>query len=84
MTSNSRNQDSGLLERAVSAFRTRTPDGEIRFAPEWLDLPPAQRDALFRLQLEARILEQAVDPDGLSSTAHLVLDRCRTLRQARR
>lgn len=68
-------RDAALLERSVSAFRERTPAGEIRFAPEWHDLSPEQRRALFTMQFESRVLERATDPDGLSTTSRAVLNR---------
>ncbi len=75
MTRDNTRRDAMLLERAVSAYRGRSPKGEIRFAPEWHDLTPDQRLDLFLMQTESRILERAADPQGLSSTAHTVLNR---------
>ncbi len=75
MTRDNARRDAMLLERAVSAYRDRSPEGEIRFAPEWHDLTPNRRLDLFRMQTESRILERAADPQGLSSTAHAVLSR---------
>jgi hypothetical protein len=66
-----------LVESATSAFRVRDPSGRICPAPEWYDLAPADREALFQHQLESRLLERSVDPDGLSSTARAVLSRLR-------
>ncbi len=75
MTRDNMRRDAILLEMAVSAYRDRSPTGEIRFVPEWHDLTPDQRLDLFRMQTESRILERAADPEGLSSTAHAVLNR---------
>ncbi|PYV11521.1 MAG: hypothetical protein DMG07_18960 [Acidobacteria bacterium] len=64
-----------LIEAAVSAFRERNAFGRILPASAWWDLAPEDREALFDRQLESRLLERAIDPDGLSSTARAVLER---------
>lgn len=64
-----------LIEAAASAHRERDTTGRILPSPAWLDLAPADRDAAFERQLEARWLEAALDPEGLSTTARAVLDR---------
>ena len=64
-----------LIEKAVSAFRERNAWGRILPSPSWLDLPPEDRDALFARQLESRLIERALDPNGLSTTARAVLKR---------
>ena len=64
-----------LIEAAVSAFRERNAFGRILPASAWWDLAPEDREALFGRQLESRLLERAIDPDGLSSTARAVLER---------
>lgn len=63
-----------LIEAATTAWRPRSPSGEIRAHPAWADLDVAGRlayDAARRL----RRLEAARDPDGLSTTARAVLAR---------
>ncbi|MHC4082697.1 MAG: hypothetical protein ACYS15_07690 [Planctomycetota bacterium] len=70
-----------LLEAATTAHRERDSYGRVKPSPAWADLAPAQRDALFQRQLAARLVEQAVDPQGLSSTARAVLDRIAFLGQ---
>ena len=64
-----------LIEAAVSAFRERNAFGRILPASAWWDLAPEDREALFDRQLESRLLERAIDLDGLSSTARAVLER---------
>ena len=62
-----------LIEEAVSAFRERNSWGRILPSPAWMDLPPADREALFERQLASRILERAIHPSGRSSTVRAVL-----------
>ncbi len=64
-----------LIERAASAFRERNAAGRIQPSPAWWDLAPADREALFNVQLESRILESALHPRGFSSTVQSVLSR---------
>ena len=66
-----------LIERAASAFRERDAWGRILPSASWLDLPAEDRDALFARQLESRLIERALDPNGLSTTARAVLRRLR-------
>ena len=63
------------LEAATTAFRQRDVSGRIQPSPAWWDLSPEERERLFERQMEARLVEAAVDPDGLSSTARAVLGR---------
>jgi hypothetical protein len=69
-----------MLEAAVSAHRERGPDGRVRPSPDWCDLSPDSREALFEEQLLARRLEALASPDGLSGTVRAVLARIRGLR----
>ena len=64
-----------LIEEAVSAFRERNAWGRIQPSPAWMDLPPADREALFERQLVSRFIEGAIDPYGKSSTVRAVLAR---------
>lgn len=67
----------GLIEAVVSAWRPRGPDGGVRAHPAWYDLDAAGREEAYWETLRARVLESALDPDGLSSTARAVLGRIR-------
>lgn len=64
-----------LFEAALTAWRPRTPAGEILPHPAWADLPETDRERLFDETLRARRMEQALDAGGLSTTARGVLDR---------
>jgi hypothetical protein len=64
-----------LVEAVVSAHRPRSRDGEVRSHPAFFDLDPAGRRAAFEATLEARTLEQALDPQGHSTTVAAVLAR---------
>ena len=57
-----------LIEQAASAFRERNASGRIQPSPAWWDLAPADREALFKVQLESQIIESALHPRGFSST----------------
>ncbi len=64
-----------LIETATSAFRERNSWGRILPSPAWSDLPAEDRTVLFERQLESRIVERALDAQGLSQTVHSVLSR---------
>ena len=66
-----------LIEEAASAFRERNSWGRILPSPAWWDLSAEERDALYTHQLQSRIIERALDPTGLSTTARSVLARLR-------
>lgn len=66
-----------LIEQVVSAWRPRDADGGVRAHPAWHDLDPADRVEAFDETLRQRALEAALDPQGLSTTAHAVLRRIR-------
>lgn len=66
-----------LIEQAASAFRERNAWGRIVPAPAWWDLPPEARESVFQLQIESRIVERALQPDGRSTTVRAVLERLR-------
>jgi hypothetical protein len=70
-----------LLEAATGAFRERDTFGRLKPSPAWADLSPAQREALFDRQVAARLVERAIDPQGLTSTDRAVLDRIDFLEQ---
>ena len=66
-----------LKELVASAFRERDPHGRIRWSPAFHDLDAHGRREAFEEIVRTRTLEAALDPDGLSSTAHVVLTRIR-------
>ncbi|MFO0618126.1 MAG: hypothetical protein U0414_36375 [Polyangiaceae bacterium] len=66
-----------LIEAVVSAHRARDPYGEIRPSPAFFDLEAEDRVKAFDAALEARAMEQALDPAGLSTTARAILARLR-------
>ena len=61
-----------LLEGATTAWRPRTPDGQILEHPAWADLDPAGREAAFEESLVLRVLEASLDRDGYSTTVRAV------------
>jgi hypothetical protein len=67
-----------LIEAAAGAFRERDARGAVRIAPAWRDLDPAARREAFEAACLNRIIEAALDPQGLSSTARAVLARLRS------
>lgn len=66
-----------LIEQVLSAWRPRGRDGGLRAHPAWHDLRPDERRRAHDEAAVLRQLEAALDPDGLSSTAHAVLARIR-------
>jgi hypothetical protein len=70
-----------LIEAAASPFRESDATGRVLPAAAWFDLAPAEREWLFDLQSESRLLERVLDPAGLSGTARAVVARVRGLRQ---
>ena len=66
-----------LVEQAVTAHRPLGAGGELRFHPAFHDLDAAGREELFAATGLQRALERAIDPRGLSTTAHAVLARIR-------
>lgn len=64
-----------LLEQAASAYRERDLSGRILPSPAWWDLSPESRDILCQNQLQSRLLESIIDPQGYSSTVHAVMNR---------
>ncbi len=68
--------DESLIEAAATAYRERdAATGRIQPSPAWCDLTPDGREAVFRLQYDSRLLERALDADGLSTTVKAVLRR---------
>jgi hypothetical protein len=62
-----------LIEAATTAWRARSPSGEIRAHPTWADLDVAGRFAAYESARRLRRLEAVRDPDGLSTTARAML-----------
>jgi hypothetical protein len=62
-----------LIERVVSAWRPRGRDLAASTHPAWHDLDDAARREAFEAARVSRLLEAALDPEGLSSTARAVL-----------
>jgi hypothetical protein len=63
-----------LVEQVASAHRPPAID-ELRYHPAWHDLDEDSRIRAFDLATALRPIEAALDPDGLSTTAHAVLAR---------
>lgn len=66
-----------LLEQVTSAHRDVGADGALRWHPAWHDLPQEAREEAHEVTSRLRRMEAAIDPDGLSTTAHAVLARIR-------
>jgi len=66
-----------LIEQVVAAWRPEDRDGGVRAHPAWHDLDDGGRQEAAKRTAEARRLEAALDPEGLSTTARLVLDKIR-------
>ena len=69
-----------LVEAAATAFRAEDASGALRSHPAWHDLDDRGRREAFDVAAELRLLESALDPEGLSSTARAVLARIRAAR----
>jgi hypothetical protein len=68
-------RDEALMEAVCTAWRQRDASGAIEFHPAWHDLDGAGRREAYERALQQRALEQALDEDGLSTTARAVLRR---------
>ncbi len=66
-----------LIEEVVSAHRGADPRGGLRPSSAFADLDEDGRREAFQRTLESRALEAALDPEGLSTTARLLLHRIR-------
>ncbi|RMF41960.1 MAG: hypothetical protein D6751_12980 [Deltaproteobacteria bacterium] len=62
-----------LVERVISLWCERSPSGEINSALAWYDLAGNDRERAFRESVVARLIEVALDPRGLSTTASAVI-----------
>jgi hypothetical protein len=68
--------DDELIEQVAGAYRPPSRDA-LRYHPAWHDLDEAGRRRAFELAAALRTMEAALDPEGLSTTARLVLARIR-------
>lgn len=68
-----------LVEEVAGAFRSRSLDGDLRAHPSWHDLDEAGREEAYRVAITMRRMEAALDPEGLSTTAHAILARIRAV-----
>ncbi len=66
-----------LIEQAAGAWRPPSLDGRLRAHPAWHDLDERGRRQAHETALRMRLLEAALDSEGLSSTARAVLARIR-------
>ena len=64
-----------LLEQVVSAVRRRRVDGSVQSHHAWHDLDAAGRVVAFDETVKQRVIERALDEEGLSSTAKAVMAR---------
>jgi hypothetical protein len=62
-----------LVEQVASAWRPRLPGGGARSHPAWHDLDADGRREAFEATRVARLLESALDREGLSSTGRVVM-----------
>jgi hypothetical protein len=65
-----------LVEETATAWRP-TRAGGVGSHAAWHDLDAGDRERAFEVTRTQRALEAALDPDGLSGTAHAVLARIR-------
>ncbi len=66
-----------LIEQVVAAWRPEGGDRGMRAHPAWHDLDERGRTEAARRTLQARRMEAALDSEGLSTTARLVLAKIR-------
>ena len=66
-----------LIEEVAGAHRPSRPSGD-RSLPAWHDLDDEGRREAFELALRLRDMEAALDPDGLSTTSRVVLEKIRS------
>lgn len=64
-----------LQEAALTAWRPQDPVGAIRPHPAWADLDHAGRLALYEATIRARVLEAALNLNGLTPTGRAVMAR---------
>ena len=66
-----------LIEALAGAYRARDPHGAVTSHRAFHDLDDAGRIEAFDAAQRLRLLEAALDPQGLSTTARAVLARVR-------
>ena len=66
-----------LIEQATAAWRPEPGRGGLRGHPAWYDLDDEGRREVFERTRQARAMEAALDPEGLSTTGRAVLARIR-------
>ncbi|MFS8068804.1 MAG: hypothetical protein ACMG6S_20785 [Byssovorax sp.] len=71
------NDREALIEALAGAYRARDPHGTITSHPAFHDLDDAGRLEAFDAARRLRLVEAALDPQGLSTTARAVLARIR-------
>jgi hypothetical protein len=71
------NDREALIEALAGAYRARDPHGVITSHPAFHDLDDAGRLEAFEAARRLRLVESALDPQGLSTTARAVLARIR-------
>ena len=64
-----------LIELAAAAWRPDRPGGGVGTHSAWHDLDDEGRQEAWRRARQDRLIEAALDPEGLSSTARAVLAR---------
>ncbi len=68
-------EETELLVEAVASANRPRPLVTLRYHPGWHDLDATSREKAADLARALRKLEAALDPEGLSTTAHAVLSR---------
>jgi hypothetical protein len=71
------NDREALIEALAGAYRARDPHGAVTSHRAFHDLDDAGRLEAFDAARRLRLLEAALDPQGLSTTARAVLARIR-------
>jgi hypothetical protein len=67
--------DELLIEAACTARGDVALDGKLRAHPAWHDLGEDARSTAHDVASASRVLEAAMDPEGLSSTVRAVVRR---------
>lgn len=70
------NEEALLVEEVTTAHRPDRPKA-VRSHPSWHDLSDEARIEVFEETRRLRMMEAAIDPEGLSTTARAVLERIR-------
>jgi hypothetical protein len=70
-------EEEARIEMVAAAWRDRDRDGGVIWHFAWHDLSPGARVEAARLAARQRVLEAALDPQGLSTTGRAVMERIR-------